>query len=215
MTRWTERTGQLREELAAIAEPDLLWWAFAGGVAAAERWGDRSQYLRSNAEPGADTFMGVRTPAPADPIADAIARARAAQTALRELDGLLPNQPLAVAVQRAVTNGVPNGVSLLAPAALDAAAFVIGDACVVAPLDDPRLADTLAAVARGAPAPRRAGTPFVCVTLGEEPLAAARHGHRRAWVDGCGPGSTLRARRRDVDVSTCHLGSSTATATRA
>ena len=49
--------------------------------------------------------MGYRAPRPRDLVTDAIARASAARTALRELDGELPDQPLAVTIDRATRRG--------------------------------------------------------------------------------------------------------------
>jgi hypothetical protein len=136
---WVQRTAEVHGEIAAIADRDPRWWLLAGGVAAAEPWGEHAEYVRSDAEPGEDTFLGLRTPTPSDPIADAIARARAARIALREFDGTLPDQPLAVTVHRQSTsangngNGNANGngndkhSGVLVPSGLDAAALAIGD----------------------------------------------------------------------------------------
>ncbi|MEO8702841.1 MAG: hypothetical protein ABI867_22545 [Kofleriaceae bacterium] len=196
---WARRTAELRGEIAAIAEPDPRWWLLAGGVAAAEPWGARQEYVRSDAEPGEDTFLGIRVAAPRDPIADAIARARAARTAVRELDGQLPDQRLAVTVKR--TTG-----TVLAANTLEVAAFAIGDQCLVATLDDPTLPRMLAGVIAGIPAPAwRGETPFVCVSIGDDPIAVARHGHRRAWLDGTGPWLGIGRTGELATVSTCHL----------
>ncbi|HEY6037140.1 MAG TPA: hypothetical protein VIV58_22830, partial [Kofleriaceae bacterium] len=90
------------------------------------------------------------------------------------------------------------------------------DRCYGAPLsDDHTLAQDLAAILANPLAPTRLlkplgdVTPFVCVTLGEEPLATARHGHRRAWLDegdlSRGPWLGLsRAAGMEV-VSTSHM----------
>jgi len=196
---WVRRTTELRDELAAVAGDDPRWWLLAGSAAAAEPWPARPGYVVSDAEPGADTFIGYRASPPADPLRDAIDRARAARAALRELDGTLPDQPLAVTItrgDRAVTE----------PSALDAAAFAIGRHCVVAALDDPTLPQQLAAAARGIePPPWRGATPFVCVSIGDDPIEVARHGHRRAWRDRRGPWLGLGRAGGLATVSTCHL----------
>lgn len=196
---WLRRTAELRGELAALAGDDPRWWLLAGGTALAERWRARPGYVVSDAEPGADTFIGHRAALPVDPLRDAIDRARAARAALRELDGTLPDQPLAVTIGRgegAVTE----------PSALEVAAFAIGGHCVVAALDDPGLHHRLADAARGiAPPVWHGATPFVCVSIGDDPLATARHAHRRAWRDGRGPWLGLGRAGELATVSTCHL----------
>jgi len=199
--RWLSRAAGLRGELMAVAGDDPRWWLVAGGSAIAEVCPPRPGYVASDAEPGTDTFLGYRMAAPADPLRDAIDRARAARSALRELDGTLPDQPLAVTVGRAPIAGAK-----LEPSGLEAAAFAIGPHCVVAGLDDPTLVHQLAAAARGTAPPRwRGATPFVCVSIGDDPLATARHGHRRAWRDGRGPWLGLGRAGELATVSTCHL----------
>jgi hypothetical protein len=199
MRAWMQRAASLHRELVAIAGDDPRWWLLAGGSAVTERWQPRPGYLISDGEPGTDTFIGYRAAPAADPLRDAIERARAARTALRELDGTLPEQPLAVTIargERAVTE----------PCALDAAAFAIGPHCVVAALDDPTLLHQLAAAARGiAPLPWHGPTPFVCVSIGDDPIEIARHAHRRAWRDGRGPWLGLGRAGELATVSTCHL----------
>jgi hypothetical protein len=196
---WIRRAAELRGELAALAGDDPRWWLLAGGAALAERWPARPGYLASDAEPGADTFIGHRAAPPADPLRDAIDRARAARTALRDLDGTLPDQPLAVTIARGAR-------AILEPSPLDAAAFAIGPHCVIAALDDPTLPAQLAAAARGtAPPPWHGPTPFVCVSIGDDPIETARHGHRRAWRDGRGPWLGLGRAGELATVSTCHL----------
>jgi hypothetical protein len=198
MRAWYRRATALHGELAGLAElRDPRWWLIAGG--AALPWDARSAYVASDGEPAADTFIGHAVP-PRDPIA----LAHAARTALRELDGTLPDQPLAVTVRRTL-----NGASL-EPSALDVAAFAIGDACWCGSLDDPALPSALAAARRGEPHPslRPPGTgpvPFVCVTLGDEPLATARHAHRRAWTSAGGPWLGITRSRELQLVTTCHL----------
>jgi hypothetical protein len=209
MRAWARRTATLHGELAAIAEVDPRWWLLAGGAAVAEASPARAAYVISDAEPGADTFLGHAAPPPRDPIADAIARARAARIALRELDGALPEQPLAVTLRR-------NGETVLDPSALDTAAFAVGDRVLVADLDDPALPAQLAALVAGAatgaatgpaaPPPRGPGpVPFVCVSLGSDPIETARHAHRRAWAAGRGPWLGLGRAGELATVSTCHL----------
>lgn len=206
---WARRAVELHGELAAIAITDVRWWLLAGGAAAIEPWGGEGDYVLSDATPIGDTFIGYRELPPVDPISDAITRAQAARTALRELDHL-PDQPLAVTLRGPSTNGTSHGNGALGavavPSTLDVAAFAIGDACVVGRLDDPGLRDQLAAVIRGAaPRPWYGATPFVCVSLGVDPVELVRHGHRRAWVNGAGPWLGLGHTGELATVSTCHL----------
>lgn len=202
---WARRAASLHAELAAIAtiaEVDLRWWLFAGASAVAEAAPARSAYVKSDADPGSDTFLGCAAPAPRDPIADAIARARAARTALRELDGELPEQPLCVTLRRGADTAI-------APSALDTAAFAAGDRVLVADLDDPALPARLAALLAGGagPPPPHAprSVPFVCVSLGDDPIETARHAHRRAWTAAGGPWLGLGRAGGLATVSTCHL----------
>jgi hypothetical protein len=199
MRAWARRTIELHRELAAIAELDPRWWLLAGGVALAEAYAPPEIYLASDAEADADTFMGYRAHRPRDLATDAIHRALAARTALRELDGTLPDQPLAVTIDR--SRGGQTRTS-----DLDVAAFAIGTKCVVAKLDNPTLAAQLMAVLDGAePLAWTGAPPFVCVSIGDEPIETARHGHRRAWTEAGGPWLGL-GRAGDVAiVSTCHL----------
>jgi hypothetical protein len=196
---WARRTAELHGELTAIAEDDPRFWLLAGGAAVTEPWRARPGYLVSDAEPSADTFLGYRAAPPHDPVRDAIDRARAARKALRELDGMLPDQPLAVTLAR-------RGRTVTEPSALEVAAFAIGPHCLVAALDDPALPHQLDAVLGGAiPLPWRGPTPFVCVSIGEDPIETCRHGHRRAWRDGKGPWLGLGRTGELATVSTCHL----------
>ena len=196
---WARRTAELQHEFAAIAEADPRWWLLAGGVAFAETHAPPEVYLACDAEPDADTFMAHRAQRPRDLVRDAIQRAHAARTALRELDGSLPEQPLAVTIEHA------RGARTR-PSALEIAAFAIGNTCLVVRLDDPTLAAQLAAVLAGATPPRWHGaTAFVCVSLGDEPLETARHGHRRAWTERGGPWLGLGRAGELAVVSTCHL----------
>ncbi|HEU4730712.1 MAG TPA: hypothetical protein VFT22_22610 [Kofleriaceae bacterium] len=196
---WARRTAEIHDELAAIAEVDPRWWLLAGGVALAEPRARADVYLACDAEPDGDTFMGYRAPRPRHVVVDAIHRASAARAALRELDGGLPDQPLAVTIDR---TGGPD----TRPSALEVAAFAVGDRCLVARLDDPALPAQLAAVVAGAEPPAwRGATPFVCVSIGDEPLETARHGHRRAWSAAGGPWLGLGRSGEVAVVSTCHL----------
>ena len=198
---WVSRASSLHGELTSIADDDPRWWLLAGGAAAAEPWRPRPGYVVSDAEPGADTFIGYRAPVMIDPLHDAIDRARAARAAIRELDGSLPDQPLAVTIARADLGG-----ARILPSALDVAAFAIGPYCMIADLDDPTLLAQLAAAARGvAPPAWHGATPFVCVSLGDEAIEVARHAHRRAWRDGRGPWLGLGRTGELATVSTCHL----------
>lgn len=199
MRGWATRTAELHGELAAIAEVDPRWWLLAGGVALAETWARPDIYLASDAEADADTLMAYRAPPPRDVIAHAIQRAHAARTALREIDPELPDQELAVTVDR--TNG-----GEVRPCALDAAAFAVEDRVLVARLDDPSLPAQLVALVAGArPQLWTGAPPFVCVSLGDEPLATARHGHRRAWTASGGPWLGLGRAGELAIVSTCHI----------
>lgn len=196
---WARRTAELQGELAALAELDPRWWLLAAGAALVEPSIPTQVYLASDAEPDADTFMGYAAPAPRDLVSDAMRRALAARTALAELDGTLPEQPLAVTLQG--TRGARP-----TPCSLEVAAFAVGPWCLRARLDAPDLADQLAAMLAGTPPPRWHGPPpFVCVSLGDEPLVTARHGHRRAWSRHGGPWLGLGRAGGLALVSTCHL----------
>jgi hypothetical protein len=209
--RWARLAAELHRELREVADLaaiDPRWWLLAGG--AALPWARAGAYVISDAEPASDTFIALPARPPADPIGDAIARAHAARDAIRLLDGQLPDQPLAVTLRRLAIG------AFVEPSSLEHAAFAIGDRCWCAPLDDDHaLAQDLAAVLAHPLAPTKVlrplgeSSPFVCVTLGDEPLATARHGHRRAWLDegdtARGPWLGLsRAAGMDV-VSTSHM----------
>ncbi|MFN0250596.1 MAG: hypothetical protein ACKV2T_27195 [Kofleriaceae bacterium] len=252
---WARRARELHDELAAITDVSVLgptWWLVAGTAAGAERLPPRAHYVASDAEPNGDTFIGHRSPAPDDPIADAVIRAHAARAAMRELDGQLPDQPLAVTIQRSDLG------ARVVPSQLDIAAFAIGDTVVHARLAD-RLEDERALVAQladlvrhgrhawhadiairassvhagenvnlnpvtvmatgvahvrlpdergsanGAGGVDSAIVPFACVSVGEERITVARHGHRRAWRDHAGPWLGLGRVGDLATVSTCHM----------
>ena len=203
MRAWARRTSELHGELRALAELDVpaAWWLLAGGAAAVEPLQPRSGYVMSDAVPSSDTFIGVRSPPPADPIRDAIAHAHAARDAIRALDGELPDQPLAVTIRSANGSGARTFAS-----ALDVAAFAIGARVITARLAADVSAETSLAdrIARGDSEPGLP-PPFVCVSIGDEPIATARHGHRRAWRDGGGPWLGIGRAGELAIVSTCHL----------
>ncbi|MFT3693439.1 MAG: hypothetical protein QM831_09895 [Kofleriaceae bacterium] len=195
--RWARLAGALHRELREVADLapiDPRWWVLAGG--AALPWSRAGSYVINDADAESDTFMGV-TSATADPLALALA----ARTAIRELDGALPAQPLAVTVKRGL--GASVEVSDLGHAA-----FARGDRVIVLALDD-RAPALLARFMRGEAVPSARAIPFVCVTLGSEPIATARHGHRRAWVEtsegDVGPWLGLSRADGMLVVSTCHM----------
>lgn len=192
--QWVRRTAELRAELAAVADVrDPRWWLVAGG--AALDWRARSAYLASDAEPSADTFIGHLSPTPPDALADAFVRAHAARAALRELDGRLPDQPLAVTVERS-----PRGATAM-PSTLDVVAFAIGDRVIAHRLASRLEDETGDFVAADS-------VPFATITLGEEPIETARHGHRRGWrTNGVAIGPWLGLGRAGglAVVSTCHM----------
>lgn len=199
MRAWLSRTAELQHELAAIAEVDRRWWLLAAGVALAEPYAPKAMYLACDAEPDADTMMLFRAAPLANPVTDAIARANAARTALREIDGTLPGQPLAVTVKR--SDG-----AVTVPSALDVAAFAAGSHCLVTRLDDPLLPQQLTELLAGKrPTPWVGAVPFVTVSIGDDATATARHGHRRAWSQAGGPWLGLGQAGPWAVVSTCHL----------
>ncbi|MDB4959137.1 MAG: hypothetical protein JWO36_6706 [Myxococcales bacterium] len=193
MLRWARRAAALHDELAAVADlgaADPRWWVVAGG--AALPWHERGTYVASDAEPSADTFIGHRADPPADVMAHAIARAHAARFALRELDGKLPHQPLAVTLRRDRDGAVTE------PSQLEVAALAIGDRVSLV-----RLRDDATDVVPLADHDSR--VPFVTISIGDEPIETARHGHRRGWQSSHGPWLGIgRAGGLDI-ISTCHM----------
>jgi hypothetical protein len=193
--RWARRAAALHDELAAVADvsaTDPRWWVVAGG--AAFPWDESGTYVASDAEPSADTFIGHVATAPADVMAYAIARVYAARAALLELDGKLPAQPLAVTLER-TSHGARTHASKL-----EVAALAIGDRVTLVRVSD-RGQTLLVPLA-----PEHATEiPFVTVSIGDESIETARHGHRRGWRDSRGPWLGLgRAGGLDI-VSTCHM----------
>ncbi len=212
MRQWAHRTTAIRDELSAVADVrDPRWWLLAG--AAAVDWGAGAGYVLSDAEPASDTFIGHVAPSPVDVVADAIARAHAARQAIRELDGELPEQPLAVTIELAGLG------ARVVPRSLDTVAFALGARCWIVQLhnsidEEGQLAAELATALAGGVQPNAARlrplesvavAPLVCVTIGDEPAPTARHGHRRAWTERGGPWLGLSRTDGMAIVSTCHL----------
>ena len=215
------RIRELTELVDEVAPPGWtsspVWWGLVGAVALVEPYGRPGAYLVSDAEPRADTFMGVPGPAPDDAagrIGWAIAAAHAAVRAVLARDGSLPEQPLTVGI--ALHRGAARTVPIASPWRV---AFAIGGGVVTALLDprgpahEAALARTLAAALRDptpttSTAPVRDGdaTPMLTVTVGDDDLARAHHGHRRGWHGRAG-GPWLGVARAGglTVVSTCHM----------
>jgi hypothetical protein len=213
---------RLLDEVADVDWRNPLWWALVGSAAAAEpRGAGVADYLASDGEPSADTFMAFPAAAPAaapglaSAIAEAVVAAHAAAAALGALDGELPEQPLRRRVEcdaagaRAVPCPDPRQV-----------VFVAGDRSWLArigerPADDATLAAALARAIAGQPSPllfpqAADGPPppaAIAAIIGDETPATARHAHRRAWSTRGGP--WLGVSRAPDDqlaiVSTCHM----------
>lgn len=210
-TRLAELRALVDEVAAPGWERSPVWWALLGGVALAEPHGrPGAPYLVSDAEPNADTFMGVPGPAPDDAagrIGWAITSAHAAVRALIARDGSLPEQPLTVAI--ALHRGAARTVPIGSPWRV---AFVLDGRHVTATLDpqgpahEHELARHLArALRHAAPGPAADDvTPMLTVALGDDDLAHARHGHRRAWHRRGGPWLGLARAGGQTVLSTCH-----------
>lgn len=204
-TRWAHRIRTLRAQLDEVAEvswADPRWWGVTLTAAAAEVVPSAPSYLVSNADPASDTIIAWPLPA-ADPIALAVAQARAAAAALAELDGQLPDQPL-------------RGALVVRPhahlvAQLEAVVeFAIGRRRIrvdLASAGDEVIAAALTAALGDRPGlalPPGRGPVLLAVTVGDEALATARHAHRRAWTQHGGPWLGLGRCGDRVFVSTCH-----------
>jgi hypothetical protein len=196
--RWARQAAWVHGELGELAEvgSDPRWWLVAGGAALVASDTESSTYVASDADPQADTFIGHVAPRPAHPLAHGLARAHAARAAVRALDGTLPDQPLAVTIRRG-----PDGAAVQ-PSALDVVALAIGDQVILhqlaARIEDERFPSPPVAPA----------VPFATIAVGDEPLATARHGHRRAWHgddERAGPWLGLGSAGELDLVSTCHL----------
>jgi hypothetical protein len=207
---WLGRIAELRalvDEVAPVSWSDPRWWALVSTIAAAETRRGEGAYLLSDAGPATDTFMAWPAPRPVDPIAEAIALARAARAAVAALDGTLVDQPLAGTI------AIDDRGARLVPAPLDTVAIAIGDRVVVAPLaaSDAAMATAIAALVRGelvAPlAPLDGQRPFCTISIGDDKWPTARHGHRRAWIDvpvRGGPWLGLGRVGDHLVASTCH-----------
>jgi len=212
---YLRRIGGLRDlvdEVAPASWSDPRWWALVSAVAAVETRTGPAAYLLSDAGPATDTFMAWHAPAPADPVREAIALARAARAAIADLDGALVDQPLAGTI------ALDDRGARLAPVPLDQVAFAVGDRVTVAPLaaSDAELYAALRGLASGGPiaaplVPLTRGRPCCTVSIGEDAWATARHGHRRAWTARSGsPGAVggpwlgLARIGDHLIASTCH-----------
>lgn len=111
------------------------------------------------------------------PPRDPRALADAARQAILALDGTLPGQPLAVTLER------DGRGARTVPSALDTVAFIEGDQVRI----------------------EGDGVPFVAISVGDEPIETARHGHRRAWRDGRGPWLGIGRSGGLTIISTCHM----------
>jgi hypothetical protein len=204
---------ELRRLLDEVAEVDWrhpAWWLAVAGTAilefgSAEEGDDpEADYISTDGSARADTFMGRTWAAPPAHapvrIARAIARARAALEAIAAIDGTLPRQPLGCTLSskgRLVSRVLLHGGPPRAVIATDRGAYlaVFGDD----PAGDIALAGDLARVLTGRP-PATPGllspvdpsapepTPAaIAVGVADEPLAGARHLHRRGWTRAGGP----------------------------
>jgi hypothetical protein len=214
---WLGRIGELRalvDEVAPASWADPRWWALVSTIAAAETRRADGAYLLSDAGPATDTFMAWPAPRPRDPIGEAIALARAARTAIAELDGALIDQPLAGTI------AIDAGGARMVPVALDAVAVAAGSRVAIAPLaaTDAALVAAIAhllahgtVVAPLVPRDRDRARAFCTISLGDEAWPTARHGHRRGWADLApgapgtgGPWLGLARAGDHLLASTCH-----------
>ncbi len=212
--RRARELGALVDELAPAGwRRDPAWWGLLGAAAVLEPFGRRAgaPYLVSNAEPSHDTFMGAARPGPdgaAAWIAWAVCVAHAAVGAIAAHDGALPGQPLGVTID--FDRGVAARIAVEDPWRVG---FAIGARVLCGRLDprgaihDGDLVRALARALRGADSQlTTAGPrPAIVVAIGDDAIASAHHGHRRAWTDRGGP--WLGVARADglTIVSTCHL----------
>jgi hypothetical protein len=217
---------QRLDELAAIDWRHPAWWTFAGGAAVLTALArgpgseaDQHRYLGANGGPASDNYMG-REAAPAASLAHAVAvavmRARAALATVDELDGSLPEQPLAVTLgwRRGWLERQP------LPRAAHRVAFVTPRGNYLARLDpgaDAAVATALGlALAGRAEAARDRLEPIdpqhevpvpaaVAVAIGAVDLPFAQHVHRSAWSRGGGPWLGVGDAAPLAVVTTCHV----------
>jgi hypothetical protein len=199
----------LLEEIAELDWRRPAWWGLVAGTAVLERLARSADgplypvYLSVNGGPRADTFM-ARDRAPAVSLearaARAVARARAAATALARLDGEFPDQPLRCSLRWRA------GWLEREPAALDRATFLTPRGAFAGELGDPgRLAGALAAACVGPPLPPPGEPTAIAVSLLDHRVATARHLHRLVWSDGRGPWLGLGQAEGLEVVTTCHF----------
>lgn len=214
----------LVDEVATIDWRHPTWWMAILAIASFERWPERrrrrleADYLTSNGDPHADTFMAIPSPLcdAAIEVAAAVTRARAAWDALVALDTQLPDQPLLCELDsrslltrrapltepRRVVFATPTGTYL---ASLDESAD--NDSSLVAELAaacvaGQQTAHRLVAMDAGSGPPPGAA---IAVSLLVEEASTARHAHRRGWNRGGGPWLGL-ARTKDLSlVTTSHM----------
>jgi hypothetical protein len=108
---------------------------------------------------------------------DAHALADAARQAIRALDGTLPGQPLAVTLERDILG------ARTVPSDLSTVAFIDGGRVRI----------------------EGDSVPFVAISVDDEPIETARHGHRQAWRNGRGPWLGIGRAGGLTIVSTCHM----------
>jgi hypothetical protein len=226
MRRSLREVRGLIDEVADVNWRHPAWWLLAGATSLVEssprflRAEDR--YLSTDGSERSDTFMARAArredDTPAERIALAIARARAGVEAIARVDGTLPEQPLAcylasvgTYLERRALGAGP------APVAFDTPIGPLRALLFDDPASDVELASALAKALAGRrflpdgrlqPIDLAASEPtesILCVSLMDQPLATARHLHRRVWTDGGGPWLGLgEAPGHDI-VSTSHL----------
>ena len=186
MRKWVRRTIGLQRELEAIADVDPRWWLLSAGVAIAETRATTEVYLACDAEPDADTLRatehcGARRRRRCDP-------RNAAWTALRELDGSL--RISCCDHHRAELDTEPGRARSTSP-------HCSRNTAVGGLTDDRFSLPGLLPWLRARPAAMDRAAPFVCVSIGDERIETARHGHRRAWTrrgPWLGPGAPVTSR---------------------
>ena len=220
MIRKARELSALLDEVGDINWSHPAWWAVVGGTLLLERVGRTlpddelyAEYLAANGGPDADTFMAreaTGAAGPAERIARAVARARAALSALARLEGQLPGQRLGCALRW--ERGWLRRQEL--PAAPSVAVVAEDRVLLLDVTDAEEAARALARALAGETTPgcllvdRRSNAPTptaVAVALGDFPLARVRHLHRLAWTRGGGPWLGVGDAPPHAAVSTCHL----------